>query len=612
LTSRNTISILITLTLASAVAFGRPSKITVGYAPGNVIRVVADSAVHAIYGLSYPVTYKLSLPAGSAQLSASRRYSTWDAWYTIAEKSSQDFFNSEEVVRFDYTAKCAYVSVPFGSASDTVYLRITDASGQAVTSQYLAICPYYDNRRAAVTISADDWEADFDEYFRYALSIFRGYHLWVSAGIITQAYWDSTTWNWIQQELDSGYVEAASHSRTHPLPPYADPVSEVAGSKQDILQNLNLPALFRNGSRSYVYAWIAPYGQHDRVIDSLVAVNHYLVSRTTFWPWISFSNWDSAREVFDTVGVTREMDPYWGADTNLVDLNNAFDATVASGGVYHLMCHPWALSEAGGWDRPYTLQHLSHISNRKDIWYVPVGLLYLYHFAAYFSAIDTITVNLKAYLQGPYSTLSHNMRTTLRQQGVLPLLQPYNVAPWSYGGTEAVASIPAGVVDWVLVELRPGTASSTKVATRAAFIKSNGSVVDLDAVSPVRFAGVPAGNYYIVVRHRNHLAIMSATPRALSGSSSLYDFTTAQSQAYGASPMKGLGTGNTAPFGLYAGDANADGQITSTDFNVFNPKFTLAATGYQASDWNLDGQVTSTDFNLFNPNFTSARSTQVP
>ena len=34
--------------------------------------------------------------------------------------------------------------------------------------------------------------------------------------------------------------------------------------------------------------------------------------------------------------------------------------------------------------------------------------------------------------------------------------------------------------------------------------------------------------------------------------------------------------------------------VTSTDFNMFNPKFTSAASGYEYSDWNLDGLVTST------------------
>ena len=77
------------------------------------------------------------------------------------------------------------------------------------------------------------------------------------------------------------------------------------------------------------------------------------------------------------------------------------------------------------------------------------------------------------------------------------------------------------IVDWVLIELRTGTASGTKVGTRAAFLKSDGTIVDIDGTSPVRFAGLTEGNYYVVVRHRNHLAIMSANAIPLSGSSSI-------------------------------------------------------------------------------------------
>ena len=76
--------------------------------------------------------------------------------------------------------------------------------------------------------------------------------------------------------------------------------------------------------------------------------------------------------------------------------------------------------------------------------------------------------------------------------------------------------------------------------TRAAFIKSDGTIVDTDGTSPVQFTGLSDGDYYVVIRHRNHLAIMSASAIPLSSSSALYDFTTSQSQAYttGTDPMK--------------------------------------------------------------------------
>ena len=51
---------------------------------------------------------------------------------------------------------------------------------------------------------------------------------------------------------------------------------------------------------------------------------------------------------------------------------------------------------------------------------------------------------------------------------------------------------------------------------------------------------------------------MSLNAVALSGSSALYNFTTAQTQAYGTNPMKALSGGG---FGMIAGDASRDGSM---------------------------------------------------
>lgn len=230
---------------------------------------------------------------------------------------------------------------------------------------------------------------------------------------------------------------------------------------------------------------------------------------------------------------------------------------------------------------------------------------------AFIRLITQSYANLKVFLQGSYAG-SQTMTTSLNSAGMIPVHHPYNdtLDIWNYRGSERIYNLPSDVVDWVLVELRTGTAASTTVGKRAALLKSDGSIVDLDGSSQVKFKAVVPGNYYIVVRHRNHLPIMSSNPVTLGfSSSSLYDFSTAQTQAFGTEPMADLGDN---VFGMYAGDANQDGFITSTDFNVFNPKFIGAASGYEDSDWNLDGSVTSTDFNLFNPNFISSRQSFVP
>ncbi len=209
----------------------------------------------------------------------------------------------------------------------------------------------------------------------------------------------------------------------------------------------------------------------------------------------------------------------------------------------------------------------------------------------YFRNNGAITVHSKALLQGPFVDHGDSMRTDLR--GLLPRLHPFGQAPWNYGGSDSVSTMPPGVVDWVLLELRTTANPASYAGSRAALLTKDGNIVDLDGTSPVSFYGVQAGSYYIVARHRNHVDIMSATPTTLDYASSLFDFSLSNSQAYGASPMIRVGDGR---FALYAGDVNASGIVTAADANaVFNA---LNRNDYEAGDVNLSGVVTASDANV--------------
>jgi hypothetical protein len=123
-------------------------------------------------------------------------------------------------------------------------------------------------------------------------------------------------------------------------------------------------------------------------------------------------------------------------------------------------------------------------------------------------------LDLKIFLQGAYSG-NGQMTTHLNLSNYLPNEQPYDSSPWNYTGVEKVknnffADNP-DIADWVLIELRNGTDASSTIAKRAALLNKYGKVVGLDGVSPPRF-GLPPGNYYVVIRHRNHLDVMSAIP----------------------------------------------------------------------------------------------------
>jgi len=200
---------------------------------------------------------------------------------------------------------------------------------------------------------------------------------------------------------------------------------------------------------------------------------------------------------------------------------------------------------------------------------------------------------LRLFLEGPYDATGDTMLTTLLANNYIPLNQPYSVSPWNYSGNENTTAIPENVVDWILVELRTGTDTTSKIAERAAFLKNDGSVVDLDGVSNVRFENVISGEYYIVIHHRNHLSVMSSAPILLSASPQLYDFTTGPDKFYGTDSAVELESGI---WGLYAGEGNYSGIITIADRN--DALSERDQVGYSDRDYNLSGIVTMSDVNL--------------
>ncbi len=209
------------------------------------------------------------------------------------------------------------------------------------------------------------------------------------------------------------------------------------------------------------------------------------------------------------------------------------------------------------------------------------------------SSID-LNAQLKVFLEGPYQ--SGSMGISLGS--IMPLTQPYSGSPWNYAGTESVTSIPANSTDWILVELRTNPWASSKVAARAGFLKNDGSVTDIDGTTGLRFPGVAYGNYYVVIKHRNHLAIMSAATVTLNGGSALYDFTTGSAKAYGGTTGYKLIDGTLSKWGMVAGDANQSKSIYIDDYTDFWMR-DFGLIQYLPSDFNLNGKVYLDDYTDF-------------
>ncbi|MCB0790961.1 MAG: hypothetical protein H6595_00220 [Flavobacteriales bacterium] len=210
-----------------------------------------------------------------------------------------------------------------------------------------------------------------------------------------------------------------------------------------------------------------------------------------------------------------------------------------------------------------------------------------------------VQVSPKMLLEGPYNSGTLLMADNLRSAGTIPVAEPY--AALGFTGVQVGGTIDANVfnttgndaiVDWVLVELRDKNNSATVIARRAALVQRDGDVVEVDGSSPVAFA-LSADDYYVAVRHRNHLGAMTAAPLSLSGTTTPVDFTSTGLTAYGAGARHQVGgkmllwPGNARPDNVvkYAG-SNNDRDVILTVIGGSVP--TATAIGYRIEDINLD------------------------
>ena len=212
-----------------------------------------------------------------------------------------------------------------------------------------------------------------------------------------------------------------------------------------------------------------------------------------------------------------------------------------------------------------------------------------FNIGKYLGEAPLVLLEAKLFLEGPYNSTNGAMSKYLNTGGYLPLDSPYPDAP------RTVGSIPPNATDWVRVELR-NTPSGAGVISKSVFLDKDGSIIDEDGSTQI-ILEVSEGSYYIVIYHRNHLNVMSASTYPLSKESSTeYDFTTAATQFYGGDAAL-LDTG---VYGMYAGNANGSEMVNSADYMTIKPA--VGNTGYYSEDVNLSAFVNSVDYMVVKPN----------
>ncbi|MCE1164775.1 MAG: dockerin type I domain-containing protein [Bacteroidetes bacterium] len=140
----------------------------------------------------------------------------------------------------------------------------------------------------------------------------------------------------------------------------------------------------------------------------------------------------------------------------------------------------------------------------------------------------------------------------------------------------------AQIRDTVRVSLANANSPYSIIDNGMAYLDEQGN-------ASIGFTNAPNGNYYIIVKHRNHLETWSGSPQSFAtGGTTTYNFTDMITKAYG-SNMKQVGS----VYVLYGGDANQDGFVNGTDYTIFKSQFGLDR--YKNADFNGDDFVDGYD-----------------
>jgi len=213
----------------------------------------------------------------------------------------------------------------------------------------------------------------------------------------------------------------------------------------------------------------------------------------------------------------------------------------------------------------------------------------------------SLQLNARVILEGPYVSGTGLMNDALRVLGTFPLSEPYtalgytNVVTGSTTPPVLAVSGNNAIVDWVLVELRNKTNNTQVITAIPALLQRDGDIVAVDGISTLSI-NQPADLYFVAVRHRNHLGVLTLNTVALSGTPTSVDLTTGSVPLFGTAAQKQVGSawtswaGNTAPNNQlkYTGASN-DRDPILVAIGGSTPTNTLS--GYRAEDCNLDGVV---------------------
>ncbi len=314
------------------------------------------------------------------------------------------------------------------------------------------------------------------------------------------------------------------------------------------------------------------------------------------------SSLDLATTVNDLAGVTSAY-RFYEADPALGSV--AIGSLLASNGTPLSSQHAWVNPPAG--------LHTYWVVADND----PLSSLVCHDTSIillHFTPSGNVQVDIRIALEGAMDHSNGLMRDKLRTKGYLTVEEPYSNLGLPHASSSVEQMNPLlldqsgnnAIVDWVILELRAGNDSTQVVATRAALLQRDGDVVDTDGQSPVAFGGITAGNYFLSIKHRNHLGVMSAHALPWGSSPQWIDISDPNFPLLGVLASKVVNGKQL----LISGDASGDGQTQNNDIVDFW-RNEVGTSGYMRADLDMDGEVQNSDMiQYWRPNV--GRGTQIP
>ena len=222
-----------------------------------------------------------------------------------------------------------------------------------------------------------------------------------------------------------------------------------------------------------------------------------------------------------------------------------------------------------------------------------------------------LRIQASVFLQGPrFNEVDDGlMNDDLRSGNLIPKISPYDAGDiisnsnvFNNGGISGTGLASENIVDWVWLEIRSGSDNTLVVDGTSALVLRNGEIVDLDGTSDVILRGL-TGTYYIAVKHRNHLGVITQATRSLSVTPTSVDFTNSGTATFGTNARVQLTNGDMA---LWAGNVNADTVVQYSGTTPDTPSIlsevlndpgnflnfpTYVVNGYNVHDINMDGNT---------------------